>query len=132
MKQGLTYMYYAVFIFIFTFLTVISPVVSAGGNLNVSGMVKDVRGTWLDGAEFVTFRLYETETEGEPVWEETLDVLFVDGGYFVELGSMEPIPSEVFEEEDLYLTLQIGDDTEMAPRMRFYSVPWAMSADEAM
>ena len=132
MKQGLIYMYYAVFIFIFTFLTVISPVVSAGGNLNVSGMVKDVRGTWLDGAEFVTFRLYETETEGEPVWEETLDVLFVDGGYFVELGSMEPIPSEVFEEEDLYLTLQIGDDTEMAPRMRFYSVPWAMTADIAM
>jgi hypothetical protein len=76
------------------------------------------------------FRLYNTDTGGSPLWEESHTAVPVEDGLFhVLLGSTDPIPvSLLANNSTLWLGITVGADSEMAPREQIASVPYAMIA----
>jgi hypothetical protein len=78
----------------------------------------------------IQFRLYNTDTGGSPLWEESHTAVPVEDGLFhVLLGSTDPIPvSLLANNSTLWLGITVGADSEMAPREQIASVPYAMIA----
>jgi len=76
------------------------------------------------------FRLYNTDTGGSPLWEESHTAVPVEDGLFhVLLGSTNPIPvSLLANNSTLWLGIKVGSDSEMSPREQIASVPYAMIA----
>ena len=76
------------------------------------------------------FRLYNTDTGGSPLWEESHPAVPVEDGLFhVLLGSTNPIPvSLLANNSTLWLGITVGADSEMTPREQIASVPYAMIA----
>jgi len=78
------------------------------------------------------FRLYDADTGGAPLWEETHAAVPVEDGLFhVLLGSTNPIPvSLLASNSTLWLGITVGSDSEMTPREQIASVPYAMVASK--
>ena len=76
------------------------------------------------------FRLYNTDTGGSPLWEESHTAVPVEDGLFhVLLGSTNPIPVSLLANNNtLWLGITVGSDSEMVPREQIASVPYAMIA----
>jgi len=76
------------------------------------------------------FRLYNTDTGGSPLWEESHTAVPVEDGLFhVLLGSTNPIPvSLLANNSTLWLGITVGSDSEMEPREQIASAPYAMIA----
>lgn len=90
------------------------------GVISYQGTLTDASGKPLNGTSNMTFRLYTAPTGGTAVWTEAhtgANAVPVSNGLFnVLLGSLTPIPSEVWSNVTLYLGVQVGSDAEMAPR----------------
>ena len=55
--------------------------------LGYQGYITNLDRTMVNGERDVTFRMYDALTEGNVVWEETLESILVSEGYFqVSLG----------------------------------------------
>ncbi len=116
-------------------LLVLIPVSSMAGSrdeLFLQGVLLDLEGTAIQESLEVTFRIYESETGGDPLWEETRLVGFENGVYTVALGETVPFPSDLFDKETLFLGIQIDGDSEMTPRQGLFAVPWAHQAEVAV
>lgn len=85
----------------------------------------------LSGVESMTFSLYTSETGGSALWTETLDVVFDGGNYSVLLGTSTSLEDSLFEENTLYLGVQVVSNNEFAPRIQLTSVPYALRASIA-
>ncbi len=77
------------------------------------------------------FRLYNAPVGGTPLWEEFWtggnSVNVSDGLFSVMLGSIETSLASVVQGNDqLYLGITVGTDTEMSPRVQLGSVPFSM------
>ncbi len=92
------------------------------------GLVVDLDGNALNGDFTVRFRLYETESGDEMVWEESQGLLFEDGMFVANLGEVTPFPTDLFAHGSLYLGIRIEDDSEMTPRTPLHSVAWSQWA----
>jgi len=103
--------------------------------LTQQGRLLDASDAPVDGVQLTfTFTLYTTETGGTGIWTEN-QVITPDSGYFsARLGETTPFPSTIFDgsRASLYLGIKIGSDTEMAPRQKLTSVPFAMLALNAV
>ena len=67
----------------------------------------------------MTFRIYNSDGDTEPVWTEVYDsVDVVDGRFYVDLGSITAFEGTLAEQTELYLGLEVGDGGELSPRMR--------------
>jgi hypothetical protein len=67
----------------------------------------------------MTFRMYLTSDDAEPVWSEFYEsVDVVDGRFYVDLGSLTAFDNSLSEQAELYLGLEVGDGGELTPRMR--------------
>lgn len=94
--------------------------------LNYQGRLTDQGGTPLDTTVSINFTIYNDSIGGRPVWTETLAAVTVTGGSFnVLLGSISPIPDNVFAEPERYLGITIGSDPEISPRTRLVAVAYA-------
>ena len=120
-----------------TLLAVASLAGAAGAGttdpkLYYQGQLVDVTtGAALSGTYTITFRLYDLESGGPPLWTEIQDVN-VDGGLFgAELGAIEPLDITVFDGRRLWIGLKIGSDSEAVPRQRLAYHPMALYADNA-
>lgn len=77
----------------------------------------------------LTFRIYNVETDGIPLWEETQPEVSVEKGEFeVMLGSI--IPLDLSFDEDYWLSIEIENEGEIAPRQRLTSVAYAYMAED--
>ena len=86
-------------------------------------------GAPADGTFTITFSLYDEAEGGSALWRETHSVQVTDGLFHVLLGSSEPLPVTLFGGSgERFLGLQVGGDSEMAPRFRLTSVPYALKA----
>ena len=84
----------------------------------------------LNGNYNLTFRIYNTPTGGAAKWAETQTNIAITNGVFqVLLGSATPL--NLAFDEDYWISLEINTDTEMSPRTRLASVPYAYKADKA-
>ena len=99
----------------------------AQANLSIQGSIQNSSGFALaDGKYSLTFRLYETETGGTPVWSETQPTLNVLGGlYSATLGQISPLTASF--DKPYYLGVSVNNSPELLPRARLSSSPYALS-----
>lgn len=93
--------------------------------VNYQGFLTAPSGTPLDTVVSITFKLYDTESGGTQLWTETQPSCTVRAGLFnVLLGSVTAIPDS-FGETSRWLGLTVGSNSEMVPRTKCASVPYA-------
>lgn len=102
-------------------------------NIPYQGRLADRAGATLGGEFKMTFALYNVAAGSIPLWNETYqdaNKVRVNNGLFnVLLGSLAPIDQSVITANpELYLGVTINDDTEMQPRVKLGSVPFATQA----
>lgn len=80
-----------------------------------SGLLKDNSGKPVkDGIYKITFKIYDSPTVKDPVWEETQNVNTVKGIFKVSFGYQEP------KEMKLYLELLVEGEVTSQPRERLF------------
>lgn len=96
--------------------------------LGYQARLADASGQPITGTRTITFRLYDVASGGSALWTETQNNLLIDGGNLsVELGATLPMSEALFGRQ-LYLGVQIQGDSEMTPRPRLTSAPYARRA----
>ncbi len=102
--------------------------------VNFQGKVVNADGTNVaDGSYDFEFKLYNVGSGGTAAWTETWDSAncgqldVADGTFQVELGSCTSFTND-FNQDSWYLGVNFNSDGEMAPRIRFTAVPYAMNA----
>ena len=97
--------------------------------IRYQGQAVSSQGVPLDGSYTLIFRLYEAETGGKKVWEETWNTVPITSGKFsVLLGEKMPLTSMGWN-EPCWLSVQVNQERELAPRQRLTSVPTALRAE---
>lgn len=92
--------------------------------INFQGVLKDASGNIVTNGDYnLTFKLYETETGGSPLWTETKLLNVVNGIFSTQLGSVTPIALPF--DNAYWLGVTIGGGTEMSPRIKLSSVPYS-------
>ncbi len=77
------------------------------------------------------FRLYTSSTGGSPIWNESHIAIPVDKGIFnVYLGETNPLPTNIFTGDPLWLEIQVMTDT-LSPRKKLVSVGYAIRSENA-
>ena len=105
--------------------------------INYQGILKDGAGDPITGAVTLTFRFYDADTAGNLLLTVQQPNVSVNQGlYNVLIGSgvvsgPENTLSELFRDNaDLWMSVEVGTDGEMAPRHRIASVPYALHGGE--
>jgi N-acetylneuraminic acid mutarotase len=104
--------------------------------INFQGSLAGSDGVPVEGTLSINFSIYKVVTEGEPIWKESQELIVSNGMFSVQLGSIDPFPQDLFDNDDLFLEIQVlsvdsGDWETLAPRMRLTSTAFAMKAAEA-
>jgi hypothetical protein len=99
--------------------------------INYQGYLTDADGNQITGDLDMTFKIYDSPTGGAPLWSETQTSVRVGKGLFtVILGSVNPIPGDVFPSGgSRWLETEIEDQT-LTPRKEIVSVAYALKADK--
>ncbi len=110
-----------------------APAGTSTGTWPYQGRLADSAGNPITNVIDMTFRIYSAPSGGTVLWEEKWDgassVQVSDGLFNVMLGSLTPIPqSLVTGNTSLWLGIEVGNDTEMTPRVQLGSVPFAAQA----
>jgi hypothetical protein len=82
----------------------------------------------------IEFKIYTVEKDGTVLWSEVHPDVAVSNGLFsVVLGSVQPVvnPLDLDFDKQYFLGIQVAGDSEMAPRHRLTSAPYAFSSDNA-
>jgi len=101
--------------------------------LSHQGRLLDAADLPVNGVRDITFKIYETETGGAPLWTEPhLDVPVTDGLFHVTLGSSITISGDLIVTAgtlatERWLELQVEGET-LTPRMRLGATPYAVGA----
>lgn len=98
--------------------------------IHYEGYLTNTQGVPLaDGNYSLTFNIYDTATGVSALWTESWTNQPVSRGRFrVFLGSKTPLTAAFFQQNpSTYLGITVGTDTEMLPRQRIASVPYALS-----
>jgi hypothetical protein len=100
--------------------------------VNYQGKLTTASGGCLNDTVEMTFSIYP-DTLGAPAdWTETqYDVIVKEGVFNVLLGSVDSIPSSVFDGNIKYLGVQVESDLEMRPLKPMISVAYAYRSNEA-
>lgn len=110
---------------------VLTPLVLCAGTVTYQARVQDSAGSDIDGPVTVGFRIYNTLSGSTVLWGETQALTANNGIINVELGAVNPLPNDVFNNPELYLGITVSDDPEMTPRKRLVSTWKAISASKA-
>ncbi|MFA5948175.1 MAG: hypothetical protein WC806_04350, partial [Candidatus Gracilibacteria bacterium] len=98
--------------------------------LGYEGQLTDQSDTALTGSYNMTFRIYDAASAGNLLWTETHSGVSVSQGYFsVNLGSETTL--DLAFDEQYWISLAIGSDSEMTPRTSINAVAYSYSADTA-
>ena len=83
-----------------------------------------------DGSYSIVFKLYSVSSGGTALWTETDTVSTVNGYMSVPLGAVTSFPASLQWDQQLYLGMTVGTDSEMTPRMQVSAVPFAQAANQ--
>ncbi len=96
--------------------------------LTYQGFLKNSAGSYLSGTYAMTFRIYSASTGGTALWTETQSSVTASSGKFsVQLGSVTALSLDF--SSDYWLSMQVGSDAEMSPRVRLTSMGYGIRAD---
>lgn len=94
--------------------------------IRIQGNLKDIDRTPLDGLFTLTFRLYDVETGGAALWQETQNNINIEEGLLsVELGSVKSL--DLPFDKKYWLSVQVESDVEMLPRFKLTGVPYSFT-----
>ena len=95
------------------------------------GRLLDSDGDPVEGSQYLTFRIFDSNVAIQALWQENLTVNFENGFYNVVLGAdvSNQLSAEFFATDPLYLELQLGSETPFFPRQKINSNPYAVQAD---
>ena len=112
--------------FLFSFLFAQVP-----NLVNYQGRLMTTEGQPVaDGDHQLTFTIYDAETGGNALWDETHPSVAVKDGIFsVLLGSVKPLVLSDFAATERYLAIKVDSGNEMQPRFRITSVVYALLAE---
>lgn len=99
--------------------------------LSYQGYLTDDAGTPLNGVQAITFSIHAAAEGGAQLWTETQNVVVANGLFTVLLGTVTLVPVGVFQGDEQYLAVRVGDGAELAPRTRLVSVGHCFKAREA-
>ena len=95
--------------------------------LNYQGKLTDKDSVPLEGTFAMTFRIYDAETAGNRLWEETQPAVIAQKGIFsVLLGSV--VNLDLAFDKPYFLEVVVGSEV-MNPRQRIVSAGYAISAE---
>ncbi len=80
-----------------------------------------------NGSHDLVFSLFADSTDGEALWSESGQVVTVDGLFDHRLGSVTPLPADIFTGESLFLEITVAGEI-ISPRTRLTSAPHALNA----
>jgi len=101
------------------------------GVISYQGALTDANGTPISDTKNIIFRLYNMPTGGTSLWEESQTVSILNGQFAVYLGSVVPFTNDVWQNNTLYLGIQVETDPEMYPRQPLSGVPYSISVPES-
>jgi len=98
--------------------------------INYQGKLTDKDGDPVtDGNYSVTFRIYDAESGGALLWEETQSILVQKGIFFCLLGGVTNL--NLAFDKPYWLAIKVGSDSEMTPRQQIASAGYAIRAEMA-
>ena len=93
--------------------------------INYQGVLKDAAGVVVPNGDYnLTFKLYNVQSGGTSLWNETKTINVVGGIVNTQLGSVTPIPSATFVEA-IWLGITVAAGSELTPRIALSSVPYS-------
>jgi hypothetical protein len=99
-------------------------------NITHQGVIKDSNGELLSGDYNIAAKLYDQETSGTMLWQEThSNVTVTDGVFNIRLGEVNPLILDF--DQQYWLGISIDGGTELSPRLPLSSVPYSMRAKVA-
>ena len=102
------------------------------GVLSYQGTLMDSSGNPVSSNFNIRFRIYNSPSTSTYLWEEIRSgensVPVQNGLFTVMLGSLNPIPMQVWDETELFLGVKVGTDAEMTPRELINTIPVAEMA----
>ena len=101
------------------------------GKINLQGYLTDNQGEYRQGTYNLTFSIWKDATStniNDKLWTESHTNVTVTKGVFqVFLGNVVTFPTDLFDGTDeLWLEIQVENDTPMVPRQKFVSVPYSL------
>ncbi len=110
-----------------TLLLALAGSLYSQATLSIQGTIQRSFGGAVDDGKYsLTFKLYTAETGGSPVWSETQDDIEVIGGvYSALLGEANPLTAGF--NQVYYLGIAVDGGSELIPRTRLTSAPYALS-----
>jgi hypothetical protein len=100
------------------------------GQIPFQGRLADDLGNPINGIMNITFSLYEAETAGIALWSETQAVNIENGLFSLKLGSLSPLSADDFSDSERWIGIVVDADSEMSPRTKIASVPYAFTDDD--
>lgn len=82
-----------------------------------------------DGTYSVTFRIYDQQAGGSPIWYETQSITTQKGLLDTQIGATKDL--DLSFDEPYYLGIKVGTDAEMVPRQSLSSSAYAFRAKTA-
>lgn len=113
-------------VLILCFLAVATAVAQIPRTLNYQGTLATGSTPVPDGNYSVTFRLYEASAGGSTVWTEAQLVAARNGVFNAILGKIVALPLSF--NTSYWLSLQVGADPELSPRLELTSVSYSLHA----
>jgi hypothetical protein len=94
--------------------------------MQYQGYLTDDGGNPLDTTVDMEFVIYDDSIGSGTVWTEThLDVIVENGLFEVILGSVGGVTGDVVSDSVRWLGTTVGDDSEIYPRTKLITVPYA-------
>lgn len=117
-----------------TYLLLLTTAYAVPNLISYQGVLNDSGGLPISSTVIMAFSIYDAPTGGTSLWTETQSVQVANGIFNVELGSVNPLGSSLFSQDELYLGIQVASDPEMTTRQRLTTGSYsyrAASADSA-
>ena len=99
--------------------------------VNHEGLLLGEDGLPMEGLVILRLSIYEQQIGGAPIWFEEYQVELIDGYYTVQLGSERDLTG-LFGAAPRYLGIEVNHGEELSPRRRLLSVPYAITAQNAV
>jgi hypothetical protein len=96
--------------------------------INHQGYLTSDAGSPVTGTRSMTFAIYNVVVAGTALWTETQSVVVTNGVFNAYLGDAMALPDSIFDGQELYLGVKVGTDSEMTPRIRLTTVPYAFAS----